>query len=64
MSPANRVEERDARVCIHSLKWFLDVYSALPTVVENDQRWRDFAQQVRNRLPRYTPGLPNADGPL
>jgi hypothetical protein len=64
MSPANRVEEPDARVSIHSLKWFLDVYSALPTVVENDQRWRDFAQKVRNRLPRYKPGLPNADGPL
>jgi hypothetical protein len=62
MSPTNRVEESDAWGSIQGLEWFLDVYSALPTVVGNDQYWRDFAQEIRNRLPGCKPGLPNADG--
>lgn len=51
LSPTNRVEERDARVSILGLEYFLEEYAALPTVVGDDQRWRDFAERVRNGLP-------------
>jgi AbiV len=51
MSPTNRVEERDARVSIAGLEYFLEEYAALPTVVGDDQHWRDFAKHVRNGLP-------------
>jgi hypothetical protein len=51
MSPTNRVEECDARVSILGLEFFLEEYAALPTVVGDDQRWRDFAEMVRNGLP-------------
>ena len=51
MSPGNRVEECDARVSILGLEYFLEEYAALPTVVGDDQQWRDFAERVRNGLP-------------
>jgi hypothetical protein len=51
MSPSNRVEERDARVSILGLEYFLEEYAALPTVVGDDQHWHDFAKRVRNGLP-------------
>jgi hypothetical protein len=50
LSPTNRVEERDARVSILGLEYFLGQYDALPIVVEDDQCWRDFAERVRNGL--------------
>ena len=51
LSPTNRVEERDARVSILGLEYFLGEYAALPTVVEDDQHWHDFAERVRSGLP-------------
>ena len=51
MSPTNRVEEGDARVSILGLEYFLEEYAALPTVVGDDQHWRDFAERVRTGLP-------------
>jgi hypothetical protein len=51
MSPTNRVEERDTRLSISGLEYFLDEYAALATVVGDDQHWRDFAERVRNGLP-------------
>lgn len=51
LSPTARVEERDARVSILGLEYFLEEYTALPTVVGDDRRWRDFAERVRNGLP-------------
>ena len=51
MSSSNRVEERDARVSILGLEYFLEEYAALPTVVGDDQHWRDFTERVRNGLP-------------
>jgi AbiV family abortive infection protein len=50
LSPSNRVEEGATRGYILSLEHFLHVYAALPTIVGNDQRWRDFAEGIRNGL--------------
>ena len=50
LSPTTRVEERDARVSILGLEYFLLEYATLPTVVGDDKRWRDFAETVRNGL--------------
>ena len=50
LSPSNRVDERHARVCILGLEYFLEEYAALPTIVGDDERWRDFAASIRHGL--------------
>lgn len=50
-SPTNRVAQRDVRASIGGLAYLLVAYAALPTVVGDDQRWRDFAECVRHGQP-------------
>jgi hypothetical protein len=51
MTPSDRVEEREAKMTVPGLGWFLDEYAPLSTIVGDDGRWRDFAERVRWRLP-------------
>jgi|RhiMetdeSRZDD1v2_1073273.scaffolds.fasta_scaffold64246_3 AbiV family abortive infection protein len=49
-SPSARVSEHHVVTSINALLYYLEEYAALPTVVEDDQCWRDFAERVRNGL--------------
>lgn len=51
LSPMNRVEATHAVQSILALESYLEAYATLPTVVGDDQRWCDFAERVRHRLP-------------
>jgi hypothetical protein len=45
----DRVDARAARISIAGLKWYLEAYIALPSVLHENEAWESFAAEVRGR---------------
>jgi hypothetical protein len=47
LSTPARIGGREAEMCIRELEYFLGYFHALPSVLEDDARWADFAARLR-----------------
>ena len=47
LSTPDRVDDREAELCIRGLEYFLGHFHALPSVLEDDEKWAELAMRIR-----------------
>ena len=49
----SQLEEWEATDPIETLAWFIDTFSGLPSVLEDQRQWQHFAETIRHQIISY-----------